>query len=223
MRDFIRRLSPTAEFLIVTAICLAYGAVAFVAALSPRPVPVELSTAYIGRAILLQLVLLITAAAVLRVRGWDARRLGLEFSWRSAAAGIPIFILYLLLYSIAATVLLLVWPAAREVWAFRYTVTAPLGLMVLFVIVNACFEEAAVTAYVVTSLSDRGAALAVAVSTLLRVAYHLYQGPLVWAGLIPIGLVFAAMFLKWRNLWPLIVAHAVANLVALAVDPQRAR
>jgi hypothetical protein len=30
------------------------------------------------------------------------------------------------------------------------------------------------------------------------------------------------MFWRWRNLWPLIVAHTIANVVFFLLNPQRA-
>ena len=62
-------------------------------------------------------------------------------------------------------------------------------------------------------LSLTGAA-AVAVSALLRGAYHLYQG---WGGFLGnllLGLLFGAIFLRWRRTWPLIVAHTLLDLGA---------
>jgi hypothetical protein len=123
-----------------------------------------------------------------------------------------------LLFFISGTVVILLWPAARES-ALRYGVTAPLGLVWLFIVVNAVFKEMVVTSYVMTSMASRGAAVAIMASTLVRVAYHVYQGPLVWLSMIPLGFVFGSIFWRGRNAWPLIVGHAIANCVAFAVDP----
>jgi membrane protease YdiL (CAAX protease family) len=54
----------------------------------------------------------------------------------------------------------------------------------------------------------------------LRFAYHLYQGPLASISILPLGFVFAAMFWRWRNIWPLVVAHTIANVVSLLVTPR---
>lgn len=53
------------------------------------------------------------------------------------------------------------------------------------------------------------------IATLLRFLYHLYQGPVAALSVLPLGLLFGTVFWKWRNLWPLVVAHTLANLLAL--------
>ena len=87
--------------------------------------------------------------------------------------------------------------------------------VLLFIAVNSVFEESAVTGYVVTQLSEQGAALAVTASGLVRFAYHLYQGPIASIAILPLGLLFAAVYWRWRNLWPLIVAHTITNLISV--------
>ncbi len=94
--------------------------------------------------------------------------------------------------------------------------------MLLFIAINSIFEEITVTAYVIEALKGDGAGLAITASTLLRFSYHLYQGPLASLSIVPLGLLFATMFWRWRNLWPLIVAHTIANVVFFLLNPQRA-
>lgn len=221
MRDLIRRLSDRSELVLVSAIAFSIVTVSSAWMLLSGVRQVDLSTARVLRGIVIELLILGLVAAILRARGWTLDRLGLRFSWKAALAGVPFFILYLLLYWITATVVLLVWPAAREVWVFRYTVSAPFWLLLAMLVVNSFFEEILVTGYVITALSRNGAALAITASTLLRFAYHLYQGPLASISVIPLGLAFGAMFWRGRNLWPLIVAHTIANVVAFALNPER--
>ena len=220
MRQWIQGLSDRAELVLVTVVCFSCFVASSLVALLSGLHRIDLTTGRVARGILIEVLILIVVASILRVRGWSLRRLGLRFSWQAAAAGIPVFVLYLLLYWVTATIVLVAWPPARTVWTFRFTTSAPFWLMLLFVVVNSVFEEATVTAYVITSLSREGAAVAVTASTLLRFAYHLYQGPLASVSIIPLGLVFGAMFWRWRNAWPLIVAHTIANAVAFSVNPQ---
>lgn len=148
------------------------------------------------------------------------RRLGLQFSWRAAAAGIPLFVIYLLVYWVTATLVFLVFPDAR---GLRPIIAhAPVWLMLVLVVVNAVFEELIVTGVVIASLTEKGAAIAVTASTLLRFAIHLvYQGPLGAVSIIPAGLLFGALFWRGRNLWPLIVAHTLADVVVFVLTGHR--
>lgn len=57
---------------------------------------------------------------------------------------------------------------------------------------------------------------AVAISVAIRVSYHLYQGIPGLVAIVPIGLLFGIWFARTRQLWPLIVAHAIFDFVGLA-------
>ena len=217
----LRRLSPRGEFFLVIAICFGYLILTSLLVLLSGQRRFEMTS---GRALIgiaFELLALGLTFFILRARGWRAEDLGLQFSWKAAAAGIPLFIFYLLIYLITATMLLQVWPGARNALTFHYSNSAPAALMLLFIVINSFFEETIVTAYVITALAKDGAALAITASTLLRFAYHLYQGPLASISIIPLGLLFATMFWRRRNVWPLIVAHTIANIVSFATMPQR--
>lgn len=221
MRQLIRNLSDRAEFIVVTAIAFSWITLRSLMILIDGVRRVELTTDAVLRSIAIEVLILAAALAILRVRGWTVRRLGLEFSWKAAAAGIPLFIIYLLVYWVAATLVLLVFPAARTVWAFQVVPSAPFALIAIFVVLNSVFEELLVTAYVIESFARDGAALAITVSTLFRFGYHLYQGPLASLSIIPLGLLFGTMYWQRRNVWPLMVAHTIANLMVFALNPER--
>lgn len=209
LRDRIRRLSPRAELVLVSIVAFGYFTATSVAWLLVRPAAFTLGTPQVTRGLLIELALFAAFAAILRARGWTAARLGLRFSVASALAGIPLFMLFMVLYAIAAGVALRVMPIAE----FRFSVHAPFWLMILFIVVNSFYEEITVTGYVIAALSSEGAALAITASTLIRFAYHLYQGPIAAVTILPLGVLFGAVFWRWRTLTPLIVAHTLTNLL----------
>jgi membrane protease YdiL (CAAX protease family) len=91
-----------------------------------------------------------------------------------------------------------------------------LFIIVAISIINPIFEELIVVAYIITALSQRkGALFAVNVSVLIRFLYHLYQGPAAALSIIPLGLIFALVYLKWKNIWPLIIAHGIMDFIGL--------
>jgi uncharacterized protein len=213
LRRFVQALSDRAEFVLIVGVSLAYFIAASLYALVRGIREVDLTTTRALRSLAVELLILGIVAVILRVRGWTPERLGLRFSWGAALAGVPLFVIFLLIYWIAMTMVLMVFPAARTVWAFRTIPHAPLALMIVFFAVNSLFEELVVTAYVTESLKDHGAAVVISTSTLLRFAYHLYQGPLASLSIIPLGLVFATLYWQRRTLWPLMVAHTITNIV----------
>ena len=83
-------------------------------------------------------------------------------------------------------------------------------------IVKAVFEEVLVCGYVIQSLRGRfGIALAVNASIALRMSFHLYQGPGAFLAFALLGLVFTLFYIRTGRLWPLIVAHALLEAIAL--------
>ena len=51
----------------------------------------------------------------------------------------------------------------------------------------------------------------------LRLAIHLYQGAIGVVSVLPIGILFAVYYLRTGKLWPVVVAHAAMDLVALGM------
>ena len=85
-------------------------------------------------------------------------------------------------------------------------------------IVNPCFEELLVLAYVVQALRKRfGLTVAVNVSLTIRLLYHLYQGPLVVIPIAVFGLAATLVYVRMGRLWPVIVMHGILDFVGLAV------
>lgn len=96
---------------------------------------------------------------------------------------------------------------------------APAGPLpiVLVSLVNPVFEEFLWLAYGVARLEGRlGLRTASALSVALRVAVHLYQGPLALVGVLPVAVAFTWYYGRTRRLWPVIVAHASFDAIGLA-------
>jgi membrane protease YdiL (CAAX protease family) len=53
----------------------------------------------------------------------------------------------------------------------------------------------------------------VLVSALLRGSYHLYQGPSAFLGNAVMGIAFAIFYQWWKRVGPLIVGHAILDIV----------
>ena len=90
----------------------------------------------------------------------------------------------------------------------------PVLLAVAFA--NGWAEEVVVVAFLMTRLRQLGMTPAVVLiaSSLLRGAYHLYQGFGAGVGNVVMGLVFGYAWRRTGRLWPLIVAHGIIDSVA---------
>jgi membrane protease YdiL (CAAX protease family) len=89
-------------------------------------------------------------------------------------------------------------------------------MLVLSALANAVAEETIVVAYLLTRLRQLGVHpnTGLALSALLRGAYHLYQGLGAFVGNVLMGLVFGRYWERTGRLWPLVIAHALIDVTA---------
>jgi len=90
-------------------------------------------------------------------------------------------------------------------------------LTVLFVVVNPFFEELIVRGYTISEITALGGSpnLAIFVSVLIQMSYHVYQGPLRCIALTAVFLVFSIYFSRTGRIAPVIVAHFWSDARAL--------
>jgi membrane protease YdiL (CAAX protease family) len=81
---------------------------------------------------------------------------------------------------------------------------------------NAALEEVVVLGYLISRLERLGVrpSRAVAISAVIRGSYHLYQGAGGFIGNAVMGAIFGVLFLRWRRVTPMIIAHTLIDSVA---------
>jgi hypothetical protein len=217
MITFLRHLSASDEFVLITVICFGVQIVSAVVAIARQwkhgaPRQVQLSNAVAVRMVTVELLTLGVALWIGSIRGWSLATLGLHISWRGTAAGALLFAVLLLASSL--------FNAARSIFqarkpAFRF-VGMTLPFAVLVAVINPVFEETIQSGYFLQILQHFGMWPAVLASALFTCFLHAYLGldyvPDVLLGRVIIGLTFW----RWRQLWPVIVAHSFLDLLALA-------
>jgi membrane protease YdiL (CAAX protease family) len=89
-------------------------------------------------------------------------------------------------------------------------------VLILSAFQNGLLEEVLVTGYLLTRLRKLGMnpIAAVAISATLRGSYHLYQGFGGFIGNAIMGVIFGVLFLRWRRVGPMIIAHSLIDAVA---------
>jgi uncharacterized protein len=220
LRARIKNLSPRGEFFLIISLCFPYFIATSLFALLLRLRTFELSSGRAIRGIATELVILAVAGWILRVRGQRLSRLSRPFSWPALLGGLPLAAGYILLLWTVHFIVVWVYPAAAHLTTMRMIPRAPVTLLGVLILVNSLFEEVTVTGYVVSVLSEQGAALSITASALLRFLYHLYQGPIASLAVLPLGLLFAGVYWRWKNLWPLVVAHTLVNVLAFTIAAQ---
>lgn len=221
MRSAIQKLSPRTEFFLIVGLCFGYFVLTSAAVLLRGLHEYKLTTPRVVRGIVIEIAIMVIAGWILHLRGWTFRRLGFQFSCYGLLAGVALFLVYIVLYWGGYLLVVTVNPAAQHLQVVKMVPAAPAALFILLIIVNSIFEEAAVTGYVVSALEEQGAALSITASTLIRFLYHLYQGPMASIAILPLGLLFALVYWRWRNLWPLMTAHTIVNILSFAMAASR--
>jgi membrane protease YdiL (CAAX protease family) len=81
---------------------------------------------------------------------------------------------------------------------------------------NAILEEVVVLGYLMRRLTQLGwsPTATIVTSALVRGSYHLYQGVGGMLGNIAMGLLFGWLFRRWGRVLPMVVAHALIDIVA---------
>jgi len=147
----------------------------------------------------------------LRGRGWRLTDATLPFQFRDVLRGLGLLVATYVLYALTATIA----PISLFITVgFRGSI--PLWVVAIVSLINPIFEEFFYLGYTFSALRRYSAPLAFAVAVGLRVAIHLYQGWLALVFIAPLAVVYTLYFRRTNRIWPVIVAHAIQDFVALA-------
>jgi membrane protease YdiL (CAAX protease family) len=126
----------------------------------------------------------------------------------AAAIGIPGLAFYLAARALGINTQVSAANLAAAWW------TVP--VLVLAAVENAVLEEVIVVGYLLTRLDQAGWRVpwAIAASSVVRGAYHLYQGFGGFVGNVVMGVVFALVWRRTTRVGPLVVAHSLIDVVA---------
>jgi uncharacterized protein len=151
------------------------------------------------------------ALIILKLRGWKASDFDLKFKYRHFFHGILLYLVTLASFHLTSYILAFFCPNFSVIFR-RENVTA---FVVLFtVIINPLFEEFFVTVYPSEVLAKHhGMFFTITLCAFVRFIYHLYQGPISITILI-LGIINTYTYLKWRKIWPLVIAHSINNYIA---------
>ncbi len=211
--NIFRRMPRAVEFAIV--ILVAFGLFAYAAIISWS---MGLRTEVITSADLswlaaYELFAFLIIAAFLRARQWKLSDFHPRVSWKLTGAGV-LLTLGILVYSTVVVAGLGPW------YEFPPIDTSQLGFgtVLLFSVVNGIYEETFVVGYVAGCFARQSTWVAIISSTLIRFSYHIYQGPAAVLFILPMGLVFACVYVKYRRLWPLVLSHIILDVLALTLQ-----
>jgi membrane protease YdiL (CAAX protease family) len=218
IRQRLNALPQAAEFAIVVLVAFGYPVIGNAIETLNGKTAGHISEAHLRFLIGYEFAVLAVLGLFLHLRGWSLHRVGLRPGLRDTGIGLLLAIgAYVASY---ATIAFAVASSAtfRDL-AYSADFVAPgfaLPTIVVASALNGFFEEVFLCGYMTTVLKDRyGFWAAVNITLALRLSYHLYQGVIGVAGVVPIGFIFGYYCARSGRLWPVVVAHALLDFVAL--------
>lgn len=174
------------------------------------------SDASLGSLLVLEIVLGASALLFLRARGHDLAALLPSPNWRGLIEGAVLCVLAILASNIVEALFPsqsdAVQPIAQIVANGKPSIAVALAVSMF----NGLYEETFLIGYLMRGFAEAGASFALGLSVLVRLLYHLYQGPLGAVSVVVCGLVFGAAYWRTRRLWPVVVAHALIDVIAFS-------
>ena len=208
------RRASTLEIALVTAVFAGWFILASIGAvLAGFPAP-SLSDNDAINVVVFEAISFTVAATILWARGWKPRDFQLRISWWFSIVGVALWVVaYAADWIFSALVGNLVG-GQNFVEQFAKSISLSLPVALLASIVNGAYEEFFMTRYLVDALSTHGAPVALGTSALVRLGCHLYQGPVGALSVIFIGVIFTLFYWRYREVWPVMIAHMLTDLIA---------
>lgn len=158
--------------------------------------------------LLYELLALASIALFLKYRKWTIADFNLDF--RLSYILIALLLVFLRnILSYSGTKLLIAYGIAPP------SVNFDTGLfsIVSIIFINSFYEEILLIGYIFKRFEKFHPLLPLSFSLLLRVSFHTYQGWGMLPAIVTLGLVLGIYYLKYRKLAPVILAHAIGNLL----------
>lgn len=208
----LRTTTTPAEAIGIVTLCFGWFIAGSVYAVSAGFKTGAYSEGGIVGLLILEVLLGLTALYILRSRGFDVPSLYPRPSVVGVAFG---SFLYVSAAGAAGLALMMFNAEHYSEPLERLMGGAPIGLpaLVLLGVVNGAYEEIFLLGFLLRGLRGYGLSLAIGVSMLVRVLYHLYQGPLGAVCIGIFGLVLSLSYVANGKLFPAVFAHAVADIV----------
>jgi uncharacterized protein len=169
-------------------------------------------------AIVYQTLVLAVIAWFVKRRGWRLEHVTLPFAPRDVGRAVGVWFLALL--TAWATLAIVFWLApVPTATVLKTTFEGDLNgaLIAAYSLVNPLFEELTLLGFVSAAFRSSPVWQVSLLSLGLRAAAHTYQGMFAALTVVPVGLVFTWYYLRTGRLWPVVLAHAIQDALALSL------
>jgi uncharacterized protein len=178
--------------------------------------PPEFSDHALVALIVTELILASLALGFLALRLGTIKQFAFSVSWKETVWGVVLYFAALLAWLVSYAVGAQFLPG-EEVMEKASAIASMSVLPILAMsVVNGIYEEFFLVRFLVEALAKHGAWFAIGVSSLVRIAYHFYQGPQGAVFALVFGVTVSVFYWRYRVIWPAMVAHIIADVVGLA-------
>jgi membrane protease YdiL (CAAX protease family) len=162
--------------------------------------------------LLVELVLATAAMAVLQARGYPLQALYPRPSWSGALSAAGLYMGAGVLVNIVLR--LVPHPAGAPLADLVAKAHLSLTTIISVAVVNGIYEEVFLLGYLMRGLRRYGASTALGVMLLVRLLYHMYQGPVGALAVVLYGAVVGLYYQRTGRLFPVVLSHVIADAVA---------
>lgn len=168
----------------------------------------------LAETIVVELVLGSLALGFLRFRGHSVMDLLPRPNVAGGIVGVMLFVAGIMTWWVALGLFDTPHVSTQPIAEIMSNTRVSFSMALALSVVNGVYEETFLC-YLVDAFRGYGASVAMGVSTLVRLLYHVYQGPIGAVSIVLYGVVMSAFYWRSRWLWPVAFAHVLADLVAL--------
>jgi CAAX protease family protein len=164
-----------------------------------------------------EVVVGIALVAFLRSRGWRLQQLSLPPAWFDLLRGVGLWLLMIVgVALLVVSAQMIARGHSYPMQPTRFYGRIDWGVVAGTSLINPVFEEFLFLGFVGRAFRGAGAWRIGALSVGMRVLVHTYQGLLALLAVAPVGVIFVWYYLRTKRLWPVIVAHAIQDAIALS-------
>ena len=159
-----------------------------------------------------EIIILTIIGYFLKYRQWSIHDFHLDFRFKLLGIALFLDLLRLILgFALTKTFITL------NIVNHEFITQNPISLQVnnlsiiLIILINSIYKEVLLVGYFFKRFEKFHPALIILISFVVRASYHTYQGWMHLPMVLILALIFGIYYIRYKKLWPLILAHAIGN------------
>jgi membrane protease YdiL (CAAX protease family) len=212
-----RPAAAPVDLAVITVICFGLFIFSSIEAVLAGFPDYRITDAQLGTLIAIEIAASVLALGYLRFRGHEIRGLVPAATLPGIVVGGGLYLLTLLLALPLESLLAQVLPELHNTSGALQPTAASPAMIVSVSLVNGLYEEAFLLGFLQAGMARSDGHFSVGAVLLVRLSYHLYQGPAGVLFVATFGAVVGYYYLKTGKLWPAVVAHMTGDVVGLSL------